>query len=74
MTTELDIVGHLITVAPVVAVLVWVVIHFRIQLKTKEERIDTLNDELRQSEKEAIVVMKDLNQTLKELIAGISKR
>lgn len=71
MHAELDILSHLITVAPVVAVLLWVVIYFRGQVKKKEERIDTLNDELRASAKESITVMTALNQTLKELIAGL---
>jgi len=74
MTAELDIISHLITVAPVVAVLVWVVIYFRGELKIKNKRIDALNDELRASDKENITIMKDLSVTLKELVTEIKMK
>lgn len=38
----------------------------------KDNKIESLNDELRQSERESITVIKELNQTLKELIAKLS--
>jgi len=68
---QFDIVSQLVTVAPVVAVLLWVVIYFRGELKEKNEEIRELNAELRASEKEAISMTKDLNNTLQLLIAQI---
>jgi len=68
---QTEIIAQLITVSPVVAVLVWVVVYFRGEKKTLQERNDKLNDELRVSEKEAILVMKDLNSTLKDLVTEI---
>lgn len=74
MHEEIDILSHLITVAPVVGVLFWVVLHFKSEIKKKDARIDDLNDELRTSEKEAITVIKDLNQTLEKLIVEVKLR
>jgi len=71
MTPETSIISHLITVAPVVAVLIWVVIFFRTEIKELKEERKELTAELRASEKEAITVTKDLNQTLKDLIIEI---
>lgn len=71
MTPEIDITSHLITVAPVVGVLIYFIYYFRAELKRKDKRNDALNDELRSTEKESLIVMKDLNQTLKELIIKI---
>lgn len=68
---QTEIIAQLITVSPVVAVLVWVVVYFRGEKKALQERNDKLNDELRVSEKEAILVMKDLNSTLKDLVTEI---
>lgn len=73
MTPQIDIISHLITVAPVVAVLIYFIMYFRGELKRKDKRIDSLNQELRTSEKESLVIMKDLNQTLKELVIEIKK-
>jgi hypothetical protein len=71
---EPEIISNLITVAPVVAVLLWVVLYFRSELKEKKEEIKTLNEELRETGKEFITVTKDLNATLKELITEIKTR
>ena len=68
---QTEIIAQLITVSPVVAVLVWVVVYFRGEKKALQERNDKLNDELRVSEKEAILVMKDLNSTLRDLVTEI---
>jgi len=70
---ETEIISNLITVAPVVAVLLWVVVYFRGELKSKDERIKELQDELRASDKENIKVMNELNITLKELVIEIKK-
>jgi hypothetical protein len=72
MVGEIDILNQLITVAPVVAVLLWVVIHFKGELKKRDETIAELNTELRTSEKENITVMKDTNSTLQLLIAKLN--
>lgn len=71
---EPEIISNLITVAPVVAVLLWVVLYFRKELKDKNEEIKILNGELRESSIENVVVMKDLNETLKDLIIEIKTR
>ena len=38
----------------------------------KDQKIESLNQELRQSERESITVMGSMNQTLKELIAKLN--
>ena len=74
MTEQVDIVGNLINVAPVVAVLVYFIIYFKKKEKESADKIESLTNELRTSEKEAITVIKDLTVTLKDLINEIKGR
>lgn len=71
---EPEIISNLITVAPVVSVLLWVILYFRAKEKEYKTEIKDLNSELRESGKENIIVMKDLNTTLKDLITEIKTR
>ena len=71
---ETEIINNLITVAPVVAVLLWAVIYFRTELKEKKAEIKLLNEELRESTKEVISMTNNLNNTLKDLITEIKLR
>ena len=71
MTNQIDIVGQLVTVAPVVAVLIWVILHFRAEQKEYKSEIKELNEQLREEARESITVMAALNTTLKELITEI---
>lgn len=71
MTPEVDIISHLITVAPVVGVLIYFIIYFRAKEKEYKEEIKELNAELRESGKAVIIATKDLNNTLEKLIAEI---
>ena len=71
---ETEIISNLITVAPVVGVLVWVVLNFRAEKKDLIEKNDSLQDELRASEREAITVIKDLNVTLQALIVELKTK
>lgn len=69
MTEQMDIMSHLITVSPALGVLVWMVIYFRSELKRKDEVIKAQSDEMRDLVREVVENGKDLNQSLKELIA-----
>lgn len=71
MTGEIDIVGQLITVAPVVGVLFWVIFYFRGEIKEYKAEIKELNTTSKEDAVESITVIKDLNTTLKELIVEI---
>ena len=71
---EAEIISNLITVAPVVAVLLYFLIYFRGELKRKDKRIEILQDELRASDKENITVMNALNVTLNELVIVIKTK
>ena len=64
---EIDIVGQLVTVAPVVAALVYFIVYFQKQIKKKDDTIAQLNKEIRDSGKEFIDVMKDVKNTLERL-------
>lgn len=71
---ETEIISNLITVAPVVGVLVWIVLYFRAEKKDLIDKNDSLQDELRASEREAITVIKDLNVTLQALIVELKTK
>lgn len=71
---EAEIISNLITVAPVVAVLLYFLIYFRGELRKKDKRIESLQDELRASDKENITVMNALNVTLNELVIVIKTK
>lgn len=70
-----DIVAKLIEHGPVVTVLIWVIIYFKgkekehkADIEKKDAKIEELNIEIRESGKESISVVKDINVTLEKLI------
>ena len=76
-----DIMSQLVTVAPVVAVLIYFIYYFRGELKkkdkiilAKEDEIKVLNDKIHDMGIESISVIKDLNPTLREYLHEIKKR
>lgn len=64
---QVDIVAQLVTVAPVVAALVYFIVYFQKQIKKKDDVIAELNKEIRDSGREFIDVMKDVKNTLERL-------
>ena len=46
MTESFDLVSYLIAVCPALGILAWVVIHFKAEIKVKDERIIELTQEL----------------------------
>lgn len=73
MTDEVNILGELLTLGPVVSLLVWIIYVLRKELKAEREKNAELNKELRESDREVITVMKDTNTTLEKLIVEIKK-
>jgi len=75
MTEQLDIVSHLVTVAPVVAVLIYFIMYFqktikqyKEELKEKEAIIQRLNDDKVEKSEEIIGLGKDMVSTIDRLI------
>jgi len=75
MTEQLDIVSHLVTVAPVVAVLIYFIMYFqkaikqyKEELKEKEAIIQKLNDDKVEKSEEIVGLGKDMVSTIDRLI------
>lgn len=71
MTDEVNILGELLTLGPVVTILVWIIYRQQTDIKALRKELKRLNEELREVDRSTLTVTKDLNQTLKELIASI---
>lgn len=68
MNESFDLVSYLIAVCPALGILAWVVIHFKGEIKTKDERITELTQELIEISRDQIKVnteMKSLVEILK---------
>jgi len=75
MTEQLDIVSHLVTVAPVVAVLIYFIMYFqktikqyKEELKEKDAIIQRLNDEKVEGRDEIVGLGKGMVSTIDRLI------
>ena len=75
MTEQLDIVSHLVTVAPVVAVLIYFIMYFqkaikqyKEDIKDKEAIIQKLNDDKVEKSEEIVGLGKDMVSTIDRLI------
>lgn len=66
-----EILLKLATITPVVGVLIWVVLYFKAEIKTKNDEIKELNKLLREQQKETVLAIEKMVQvvdSLKELI------
>jgi hypothetical protein len=68
-----EILINLVSISPVVAVLIWVIIYFKKEIETKNSEIKELNLSLRDVQKESLLsinkmidVVKDLKELIKE--------
>ncbi len=68
-----EIISNLITVAPVVAVLLYFIIYFRAKEKEYKKEIQELNKYLRDSQIENVGLMKDFVSSIKDLTAEIKR-
>ena len=71
---EPEIISNLISVAPVVAVLLWVVLYFRAKEKEYKEELKELNTHLRESQIENVGLMKDFVTAIKDLTSEIKRK
>lgn len=79
MTEEANIISNLITVSPVVGVLIYFIMYFqkvikgyKEELKTKDELIQRLNDERKETATEIVAFGRDINTTLEKLIERLT--
>lgn len=59
-----DMVSYLVTVCPALGILAWVVMYFKGVIKTKDERIDSLTNELIEVSKDQIKVNGEVKNIL----------
>ena len=64
MTEGFDMVSYLITVCPALGILAWVVIHFKGEIKKKDERIENLTQEILDISKDQIKVNEEVKNIL----------
>lgn len=79
MTEEANIISNLITVSPVVGVLIYFIMYFqkvikgyKEELKEKDELIQRLNDERKDTATEIVAFGRDINSTLEKLIERLT--
>ena len=96
---ETEILSNLITVAPVVGVLIWVILEYRkrekkaekvllakdtemkeksiahsVAMKEKDDKIQLLNDQIRNDAIESMSIFKDMHSNLKDLVNELKTR
>ena len=64
MTEAFDLSSYLVTVCPALGILAWVVIHFKGEIKRKDERIEKLIDDLIEVSNESLKLYGEIKNIL----------